>query len=213
MIKSYSEMSLKDYYELRKIFDEDLEDIDLQIKVIAFINDMEENEVLNLPLDKYAKMVESIEFLTELPKPKNKVKTHSFNINGHKYRLMTDVSKMTAGQFIDYQTYLNNGLNYEYIMSCLFIPTSAKVYGDGYDVADVINDILCLDIQTCIDVCFFFQKKYLTSIKHSLIYSALTITRILRKVPKEKKEELMNLRKQIFQKVSEINGIGNTLLI
>lgn len=206
MIKDYNNMPLSKYYEIRDIISSDMEDIDIQANLIAIINDMDVNEVLDLPLNKYENLVESLAFLMETPKPE-KLRTKQFVINGNKYRLIDSTTKMTAGQYIDYQSYIKNEMGFEYIISCFLIPVGKK-YGE-YDVTDVIKDILDLDIQSCYNVCFFFQKKYLKSIRDSLIYSDLQILMAMRKAPKEKRKELKKVRKMIHQKISEINGIGN----
>lgn len=209
-ITGYSNMPLKSFYKIREIIESDMEDIDIQANLIAIINDMDIEDVYNLPISKYEDLVDSISFLMEVPKPSN-LRLRQFVINGHKYKLIDDVEKMTTGQYIDYQSYLKNEMGYEYIITCFLIPEGKK-YGE-YNVGDVIKDVMELDIQSCLNVCFFFQKKWLKSIKDSLIYSDLMILRSMRKAPKEKRMELKTVRKQIHQKISEINGIGNTWLI
>lgn len=204
----YRNIQLRKYYELKKVIESDMDDIDMQVNIIALLNDMEVNDVYNLPLDDYAEKVGEIMFLSEPPKPRRiKIRTSEIKINGKKYTLLTKPEKMTAGQYIDYQTCLKNKLGFEYILSCLLIPDGKK-YGE-YDYDGLVNDILDLDIQSCIDICFFFRKRLLSSIRDSLIYSDLEIRRAMRKAPKEKRMELRKEREKIHHKISEINGIGS----
>lgn len=209
MIDSYSTLPLGKYYELKKVIETDGEPLDMQVSMLAIINDMTEDDILNLPLDRYAELVSSLDFLMEEPKAKN-LRSRKFNINGHRYELMKSVDRMTAGQYIDYQSYQDSGLGFEYILSTLLIPVG-KNYGE-YDSADVIGDILELDVQSCMDVCFFFHRKWVISILASLISSDLKIRRVMRKAPKEKQEELKQVRKMIREQISSISGIGSTVL-
>ena len=157
MIKSYSEMSIEKYYELRDNMSEELEPLDFQVRMISILSDMSEDDVLNLPLDKYAEYVVDMAFIDELPKPRNMFSS-TLKINGVKYKLLKDVNNMTAGQYIDFQSYLDNKLGVEYILSTILIP-EGKSYGE-YDVAPVIEDIRkYLDIQTAVSIRFFFHKK------------------------------------------------------
>ena len=105
MIKSYSELTLDKYYELEQLFKDDLEEIDLQVKIISLLTDLDEDDILNLPLDEYAEYVEGMSFLLTKPKTRD-VRINTIELNGEKYEIFKQPEKMTAGQFIDYQTYL-----------------------------------------------------------------------------------------------------------
>lgn len=209
MIKSYSEMSIEKYYELRKNMTEELEPLDFQVRLISILSDMDEDDVLNLPLDKYAEYVADLDFIYELPKPRNINYVPTIKINNVKYKLLKDVSKMTAGQYIDFQSYLDNGLGVEYILSTVLIPEGKK-YGE-YDVMPVIEDIRkCLDIQTAISIRFFFHKKLLNTIKRFLI--SLDLMMRNRKMPKEKQEQMRMARKEIRRMLFSLNGNGSIWL-
>ena len=208
MIKSYSEMSIEKYYELKDNMTEELEPLDFQVRLISILSDMGEDDVLNLPLDKYAEYVADLDFIYELPKPRNMFSS-IIKINGVKYKLLKDVSNMTAGQYIDFQSYLDNELGVEYILSTVLIPEGKK-YGE-YDVMPVIEDIRkCLDIQTAISIRFFFHKKLLNTIKRFLI--SLDLMMRNRRMPKEKQEQMRMARKEIRRMLSSLNGSGSIWL-
>ena len=201
MITDYNNLPLNKYYKIRDILNEEW-DIDQQIKILSIITDIPENELLNMKISRYEQQLSALDFLQKPLVPKKNIPRKLF-INGKRYVILKNVDKMTAGQYIDVQTYYKNKLGYEYILSALIVP-EGKTYGEGYDVADVINDILEMDIQTAVDVCFFFRKKLLNSIRTTLICLDL-LTR--KKVPQEKKQELKELRKKIQQKLLTLNGI------
>lgn len=202
MITNYNNLPLKKWYQIKDVLEGDY-DIDQQIKVLSIITDIPEDDLFNMKLDRYEKQLEALNFLTEPVKPKSSI-PNKILINGKKYRIMKNVDKMTAGQYIDIQTYYKENLGYEYILSTLVIPEDCKRYCEGYEIDDVIKDIMEIDIQTAIDVCFFFRKKLLNSIKTTLIYLDWMIKMI--KIP-QKKEELMKIHKMLKTKLSQLNGI------
>lgn len=202
MITNYNNLPLKKWYQIKDVLEGDY-DIDQQIKVLSIITDIPEDDLFNMKLDRYEKQLEALNFLTEPVKPKSSI-PNNILINGKRYRIMKNVDKMTAGQYIDIQTYYKENLGYEYILSTLVIPEDCKRYCEGYDIDDVIKDIMEIDIQTAIDVCFFFRKKLLNSIRTTLIYLDWMIKMI--KIP-QKKEELMKIHKMLKTKLSQLNGI------
>lgn len=202
MITNYNNLPLKKWYQIKDVLEGDY-DIDQQIKVLSIITDIAEDDLFNMKLDRYEKQLEALNFLTEPVKPKSSI-PNKILINGKRYRIMKNVDKMTAGQYIDIQTYYKENLGYEYILSTLVIPEDCKRYCEGYDIDDVIKDIMEIDIQTAIDVCFFFRKKLLNSIRTTLIYLDWMIKMV--KIP-QKKEELMKIHKMLKTKLSQLNGI------
>ena len=202
MITNYNNLPLKKWYQIKDVLEGDY-DIDQQIKVLSIITDIPEDDLFNMKLDRYEKQLEALTFLTEPVKPKSSI-PNKILINGKRYRIMKNVDKMTAGQYIDIQTYYKENLGYEYILSTLVIPEDCKRYCEGYEIDDVIKDIMEIDIQTAIDVCFFFRKKLLNSIRTTLIYLDWMIKMI--KIP-QKKEELMKIHKMLKTKLSQLNGI------
>ena len=202
MITNYSELPLRKYYQMKEVLEGDF-DIDQQIKLLSIITDIPEDELFNMKLSKYEQQLSALDFLTNKPVPKSNI-PNKILINGKKYRILKDVSKMTAGQYIDIQTYYKENLGYEYILSTILIPEGYKKYSEGYDIQEVINDILDIDIQTAIDVCFFFQKKLMNSIRTTLIYLDWIIKRI--KIP-QKKEQLQEIQKMLKDRLLQLNGI------
>ena len=103
MIDSYRKLSIAKYDEIKKIMEKDIDDIDKQVELIAYLADMDIDKVYNLPLTKYEELVENASFLLELPKPKNNL-PNKLSIGDRNYRIMKNVEKMATGQYIDLQT-------------------------------------------------------------------------------------------------------------
>lgn len=205
MIDTYDKLTIEKFYEIEKVMKEDLEDIDIQVKLISILTDKDEEEILNTKLDKYEEYVSGLNFLLNKPIGKDRY-INSIKLNGVKYNLLKTPEKMTAGQFIDFQSYIENNLGIEYTISTFLIPEGKK-YGE-YDVVPIIEDIRkYMDIQTAYNIRFFFRKKFLNTIKSFLIY--LDWMTKNRKLPKEQQEKMKMVRNQIKQLLSSLNGNGN----
>ena len=59
MIDSYRKLSIAKYDEIKKIMEKDIDDIDKQVELIAYLADMDIDKVYNLPLTKYEELVEN----------------------------------------------------------------------------------------------------------------------------------------------------------
>ncbi len=199
MIDSYKTLTLGKFMELQKIDWASMEEIDIQVKMLSVLSDMDEDEILKLPLDEYSKMVNKTAFLSKQPEITKNI-PDKIKINDKTYVLVKDIKKMTAGQYIDYQQYLAaNDINFylPYILSCFIIP-KGKTYGD-YDVDEVV-DVLKnnLSVEEALSISGFFMKKFRSSIKAILFYLDWKIKKMMRKTKDETvKTKLMTARKAI----------------
>ena len=126
------------------------------------------------------------------------------------------MKKLTAAQYIDYQTltamkdqekYLAN------ILACFIVPKGCK-YGDGYENDEIVAWIgENLSIVDGLNICFFFRKKYLNSIKLTLTSLELQM-RMLRW--KMKSPETKAMMKELNQKLAEyrrlLESVGDGLV-
>lgn len=74
---------------------------------------------------------------------------------------MDDIKDLTTGQYIDYQTYMQDNEDFKNLAKVLsvFIVPKGKTYNEGYDVEDVIRELdEHLSIQIALGVCFFFGR-------------------------------------------------------
>ena len=125
------------YWQIIDILQSDEDDITKQAELIATIEDISVDEVLNMPIQESAQKVKSLAFLNEFPmKGYRSLKTQV--MGGKTYDVITDMSKLTTAAFIDYQTYTKLSFRdaYDKILSCFIIP-AGFTYNDGYDVAEV----------------------------------------------------------------------------
>ena len=202
MITSYKELTINKYLEIRKILEEDGGELNIQSRIIACLADMDLDDVLNLKLTKYNEYVQKTAFLMKKPELTGKV-PDKLNINGVECYVTKDVNKITASQYIDYQTITSLPDQEKYlanVLACFIVPKD-RTYADGYDTGDIaqwIGDNL--SIEDAMNICFFFRKKYLNSIKLTLAYLELTMKRMKRK---EKDPQVKEKLKELTSRMEE----------
>lgn len=190
MINSYNKLTLGKFQELQEIDWQNMTDIDTQVAMIAILNDMSENEVLELPIKEYSKLAAQTAFLNDKPQVKNRV-PNKIKMGDNEYVLIKEIQDMTAGQYIDYQQYLSMGEKYlPYILSC-FLILKGKKYGD-MDVELVVNDIKdYLTVEEALSISNFFMKKFQTSTRATLLYLEWKMKKMKKKMKDETEKEKM----------------------
>lgn len=213
MITNYKELNIKKYQEIRKVLAEDGGELNIQAHILSILTGMDVDTILNLSLSKYNELVQKSAFLFGKPEINEHVPSRII-INDHEYTLCKNVDKLTAAQYIDYQTYISMKDQEKYlanVIACFLIPKGKK-YNDGYDVLEVANEIAeHLSIEDAMSICFFFRKKYLNSIKLTVTFLELQMRMMKWKMRtqemKEKMEELSKRLKE-YRKVLENVGDG-----
>lgn len=186
MINSYKDLTIAKYQELYSVDWNDMEEIDRQVSMIAILNDMTEEDVLDLSITEYGKLAAQTEFLTKEPEVRKRV-PNKIKMNGKEYEIIKDVKDMTAGQYIDYQQYLSlNDINkyLPHILSCFIIPKGKK-YGE-YNLDMAIEELRNnLSVEEALNIASFFTRKFRTSIEGILLY----LRWILKKMKRQTKDE------------------------
>lgn len=211
---TYKDINIKKYLELKKVLDDSDDLYRVQSQLIAIVNDMTEEEVLNLSLSEYTKKVHTIDFLTEVPKISS-WKPKKLNLNGRKYEVITDIRKLSAGQYIDFQTLMQSENVDDYLpnlLACFIMPENEN-YGD-YDVMAVADEISeYLDIESALSLMHFFQSASSLLISNTLSYLVKRMKKLLRETKdaqtKEKIQEAITQMKELQGLFK--NGIGSTI--
>lgn len=211
----WSDISIKKFDEINNILsninnvNED-EALEININLLSILCDVSVEEIEDLPLTEFSKLVKQTEFLKEMPKVDIK---DNYVINGKKYVLCANVSKMTTAQYIDYQTLVKNAdKNVKELLSVFLIPKGKK-YGE-YDLEEVMNDIYnYFPIADARAVSFFFTLVLQSLTKATLISLERRTKKELKKTKtKEEKEKIEILLETIrLSKDSIPNGIGHIL--
>ena len=212
---NWSEISIKKFDEINNILSNinnvnDDEALEININLLSILCDVSVEEIEDLPLTEFSKLVKQTEFLKEMPKVDIK---DNYVINGKKYVLCANVSKMTTAQYIDYQTLVKNAdKNVKELLSVFLIPKGKK-YGE-YDLEEVMNDIYnYFPIADARAVSFFFTLVLQSLTKATLISLERRTKKELKKTKtKEEKEKIEILLETIrLSKDSIPNGIGHIL--
>lgn len=202
MIQSYKDLSINKYIEILKILKEDGGELNIQARILACLTDTDLDSILNLTLSKYNELVVKSAFLMDKPKFDGKV-PNKLVIGDREFYITKDTRKLTAAQYIDYQTWTSQEDQDKYlanVLACFVIPKGFE-YNDGYDVNEVAELIgENMSVVDGMNICFFFRKKYLESIKLTVTYLELTMKRMARK---EKNPEVKTKLKELNEKLKE----------
>ena len=188
------------YWQIIDILQSDEDDITKQAELVATIEGISVDEVLNMPIQESAQKVKSLAFLNEFPmKEYHSLKTQV--MGGKTYDVITDMSKLTTAAFIDYQTYTKLSFRdaYDKILSCFIIP-AGFTYNDGYDVAEVQKvirkNLSWPEVQSMLH---FFLKRYAKSFMRSRQF---LIKEIKKEKDQMKREELQSKVKDMDLQLS-----------
>lgn len=187
MINNYKDLTVEKYLQLQEVDWTSMEEIDIQSTMISILADMDVDDVLDLPINEYRKMAAQLQFMTVEPKVKPR-KIDKVKINGKEFYVLKDVKDMTAGQYIDYQSYIqqNDIKMLPYTLSCVIIPKGKK-YGE----VDAIEDIMQLSVEEALTIANFFMNKSRSLTRGTLLYLEWMMKKKARKMKDETMKQKM----------------------
>lgn len=208
MIDSYDKLTIGKYRELLALERED--EMTYGVEILAILTDYTEDELYDMPLEDFTKLMQKTHFLYQtIDKLDWNHLGKTLTINGKKYEIIKDARKMSAGQYIDYKTYIKEPEKFmdmlPYILTCFIIPKGCK-YGDGYDTAELaqeLNDYL--DIRTAVCISDFFHHQSKVSIKISLRSLKWMMKRM------SKREKNQEMKDKIMEAVAQMESLENLL--
>ena len=203
IIDNYRNLPVGKWLEILELSkDENVDALEQQVKTIAILTGLTDDEVLDLPIMEYKSLAEKTMFLEKDYEGKLQI-AKSYGLNGIELIPVKDFNKITTAQYVDYQTFSKEGDMYlVQTLSTLLVPKGKK-YNDGYDmdaVQQAIRDNL--SVADVLSLYAFFLTKWVKSIKDSQTYLDKEIKKIPNKLMREK------LMKQVQEMRSKINGVG-----
>ena len=148
---SWEAVNLKQFAALQsKLQQEDTDAIERYIDIISILSNEKPSLIMKMPIDDLKKAIEYISFINELPK-ETRIK-NIIEINGQTYRGIIDVTKLTAGQYIDIKTFCKNSNlifeNLANIMAVIYLEEGqeyegtkhanrARIFQEKLNIADV----------------------------------------------------------------------------
>lgn len=209
--KSWSDITIADYMELQEIVK--MEDaVDVEVGIVSLLCGVDEEQILSLPIPEYQRLRKECQFIANFPETKGKA-PKSVTINGNKYDVITDVSKLTTGQYIDFQAYLKQDSLEKYlpnILTIFIIPKGCKYGDDDYSIDDLAKDIEeYLPAVMAFEMCGFFLRAFLNSINVTLTYLTSKTKKWMRKAKtKEEKEKIQEIVEKMQKIPFKVNGDG-----
>lgn len=199
--KDWDNISINTYYKIVDIAEDDaLCEAEKDIATIAVLCDVDEEDVYDLTIPEAQRLKSQILFLNDFSF-NEEIKYKTLKLNGNEYIIDADLSKMNMSQYIDFQTYWQrNDLRTYYgnILACFIIPKGKK-YNTGYDVVKLAEELRdTISIKVANEVCFFFIKELLYSIKGTQIYLEWMMKKMKKRNPQMEKElnQLIELNKK-----------------
>lgn len=194
IIDNYRDLPLGKYEEIVHLCREEMSEVDRRVAIISILSGLSEDEVLHLPLDTFTDYSARSRFV-ERECPENMVPSvaKSYPIGGFVLVPVTDIRKITAAQYIDFQTFAQDRDNkFVELLSCFLVPRGCD-YNEGYDVLDVHNAIREeMSVAQAIALLAFFFSGWLKSIRNTLSCSGRMVRRI--KDPETRKELAMKIQ-------------------
>lgn len=193
---SYEELPIEKYLELKEILQNDDDDSNKQLEIIALLADISIEELLEQNISEIQGVASKCDFLANKQiNIKEKIKT--ITVNNIEYTVCTDLQKFTVAQYVDFQNYPKDEKHLADNLSTFVIPKGKK-YGEDYDVVQVIQDFnKYLDISTAISLQNFFIKKLLQSTKATLRYLLPLMKMEMKKTKNPKAKEVLEQIQEI----------------
>lgn len=201
--RNWGEISIKKFDEIKKALNTNSNnELEANLELLAVLCNVDIQEIENLPLTEFSKLLKQTDFIVKMPKVDIK---DNYIINGKKYNVCLSVNKMTTAQYIDYQTFGKDiDGNLKNLVSVFLIPEGKK-YGE-YDLENVIDELYNnMPIADAYSVCFFFTLQLQSLTKVTLSY-------LERKIRKEMKKEKDKIRKEkIMMGLEQIQRVKHLL--
>lgn len=204
MIQDYESMPYQTFKRLLAACETAEDDTQRTVSVLAILTGKTEDEILDLPLAEYGRLAQQAQFIGTAP---HTVPVRSeYKIGDYTLEPTIRMKEMTAGQFIDFQTYVKDeGKEFE-LLSCLLVPKSHK-YLDGYDVEDVQKALrLHLLTRDAIALRSFFTVSSVASLPR-----ILTSSEEVRKILTRRQRREMRRAARVMRSLK--NGAGSLSLM
>lgn len=165
MITNYNSLTVGKYEALlRARADHEGDTNELNLHVLSILSDMTVDELLDLKVPEFRAMMDRAGFLCTAPRPSEVARQYRFG--DLTLVPVTDVRKMTAAQYIDFQNFSNAGEGRQAeLLSCFLVPKGMK-YNDGYDILEVqqaIRDFMPVTVALGL-LAFFLRRLHRSTI-------------------------------------------------
>jgi len=169
-------------YNVLNAKDKNDTDLDINVRLVAIVNNLTEMQIDSLPLNEYAELSKSITFLNE---PINGKPVKFIRISNRRYRINYDVSKMPFARYIESKVFSEDLYgNLHKLAATMVIPQKKKLgfWVDlPYDASshqEYANDMLEAKFVDVYHSLVFFYQVYRNWIEVSQDYMANKLTKV-----------------------------------
>ena len=201
MITNYNNLTVGKYEALmRARADYEGDTNELNLHVLSILSDMTVEQLLDLKVPEFRAMMDRAGFLCTAPRPSDVARQYRFG--DLTLVPVTDIRKMTAAQYIDFQNFSNTGEGRQAeLLSCFLVPKGMK-YNDGYDILEVqqaIRDFLPVTAALGL-LAFFLRKLHRSTIS--------TLRSSVKKMPKNKQTaETIRMTNRLIRSLQSGDGL------
>ena len=203
-IDNYRDLPVGKYEEIVRLCNEEMTEVDRKVAILSILTGKTEDEILKLPLPTFTEYSAKSRFL-EKECPENLIPgvSRAYHLGGFVLLPVTDIRKITAAQFIDFQEFSKQKeTKMVEMLSCFLVPRGMD-YGEGYDVLEVHQAIRDeMSVAEMLALIAFFFGKFIKSSRRITTYSI----RMMRKKDPEKAKEMEAKYKEMVDSV--IDGVG-----
>lgn len=189
----WEDVSLQQYAQVYNILIE--ENIPDDEKVCLITQELFNINVLASPLNEVRDKITTVKNLLNTPIEGNNVVNDVYILNGKRYILTNDLSKITTAQYIDYMNYINSGVDintYNNFLAIFFVPEGHE-YNDGYNLNEVKNNIdNYLSIVDATSIAGFFLRYAKRLLK---IFQRFLIAEVLKMKGMKLRDKITMIRK------------------
>lgn len=179
LYNSFAALPLGLYLDILAVnADGDRDEVDRQAATLALLTGASERDILNLPIQEYSGLAAAARFLGEQPAIPSRIAA-SYVCGPFRLKPTADFRRITAAQYIDFQTFAPEGeARFVELLSVFLVP-EGKAYNDGYDVLEVQAALRAdLSVLDALALSAFFLTRFARSIR-------ATITSLRRRVKRE----------------------------
>lgn len=180
---SWNDITVGDFQYIYNLEKEDPED--KLLKLIALVNGVDYEDILDMPISKLEEHFEDIDFLSR--EPQSKLVKGTYELNGRVYKVY--MKELTTAQYIDFKQLADKYYEHRAQFLTVFIIPARHRYGDGYDLDIARQDIETMSITDARAVASFFLTRYAISTRIFLRFSIAKLRKEMRRTkdPKEKR--------------------------
>lgn len=171
IIDNYRDLTIGMYLDICEVDARtDIDDVMKQVIILSHLTGMSEDDILNLSIPEYRTLATKSHFLSH-PYNGEIQMAKKYTIGKWELIPVTDFQKITAAQYIDFQTFAKEGeKRIVEIISILLVPKGKK-YNQDYDIVELQNDLRkALSVADALTLFAFFFVQYKALIKDSLTY-------------------------------------------